>query len=246
MSPSRVRCRAPPGPRQPVAAPGADQRHDIRAARQNPGDGDLGDRRALGGGDGAQRLDQREVAVDVLAAEAGRMVAEIARRRPVLRPVAADETARKHAIGGDADAELAAGGQDVVLDAARDQRIFDLQVDDGVDGGGPADASRRRLRTGRCGGRSRPSPGRRWRRRCLRSARWGRAAPAGRCRHSRCRGAAACRRAKVFTARGRASIAEPGAVRPALRAELDADRDLAAVAALAAPRAISSSLWPMP
>ena len=57
----------------------------------------------------------------------------------VLRPVAADQPARQHAIGGDADAELAAGRQDVALDAARDQRIFDLQVGDRMDGRGAAD-----------------------------------------------------------------------------------------------------------
>ena len=56
-----------------------------------------------------------------------------------LGPVAADQAARQHAIGGDADAELAAGGQDRLLDAARDQRIFDLQVDDRMHRGGTAD-----------------------------------------------------------------------------------------------------------
>src|SRR5262249_23399101 len=59
-------------------------------------------------------------------------------RRAVLRPVAADEPARQHAIGRDADAELAAGLQNVALDAARDQRIFDLQVGDRMDRVGAA------------------------------------------------------------------------------------------------------------
>jgi hypothetical protein len=48
----------------------------------------------------------------------------------------ADETARQHAVGGDADAKLATGRENVVLDAARDQRIFDLQVGDRVRGVG--------------------------------------------------------------------------------------------------------------
>src|ERR671920_2205999 len=41
---------------QPVAAAGADQRHDILAAREHPGDGDLSDRDALPLGDLAQGL----------------------------------------------------------------------------------------------------------------------------------------------------------------------------------------------
>ena len=48
----------------------------------------------------------------------------------LLRPMPADQAARQHAIGGDADAEFTAGRQDCGLDAARDQRIFDLQVRD--------------------------------------------------------------------------------------------------------------------
>ena len=56
-----------------------------------------------------------------------------------LAPVAADQATRQHAIGGDADAELAASRQDLFLDAARDQRIFDLQVGDRVHGRGAAD-----------------------------------------------------------------------------------------------------------
>ena len=52
---------------------------------------------------------------------------------PTIRgPVSADQPARQHAIGGDADAEFAAGRQDVALDAARDQRILDLQIGDRV------------------------------------------------------------------------------------------------------------------
>ena len=50
----------------------------------------------------------------------------------------ADETARQHAVSGDADAKLAAGRKNVVLDAARDQRIFDLQVGDRMHGVGAA------------------------------------------------------------------------------------------------------------
>ena len=49
---------------QPVAATCADQRHNIRALRQHPGDGDLGDGGAFRLGDSPERLDEREVALD--------------------------------------------------------------------------------------------------------------------------------------------------------------------------------------
>ena len=85
--------------------------------------------------------------VEVLIAEAGRMPPEVAGgglrsfdQWPLIRP--RDRTA----IGGDADAELAAGRQDLILDAARDQRIFDLQVGDRVDGVGAAQRLRADLR----------------------------------------------------------------------------------------------------
>src|SRR5580692_2856803 len=51
--------------------------------------------------------------------------------------MATDETAGQDAVSGDPDPQFAAGRQDLRLDAARDQRIFDLQVDDGMDGGRP-------------------------------------------------------------------------------------------------------------
>jgi hypothetical protein len=44
--------------------------------------------------------------------------------------VPGEQPARQHAVGGDADAELAARGQDRRLDAAREQRVLDLQVAD--------------------------------------------------------------------------------------------------------------------
>ena len=75
-------------------------------------------------------LDQRQVGVEIAALEARAHRAEILRAGALLRPVPADQPARQHAIGGDADAELAAGRQDVALDAARDQRVLDLQIGD--------------------------------------------------------------------------------------------------------------------
>jgi hypothetical protein len=47
--------------------------------------------------------------------------------------VTAEETAAEHAVGRDGHAELARRRQDRVLDAARQQRVLDLHVGDGVD-----------------------------------------------------------------------------------------------------------------
>ena len=44
--------------------------------------------------------------------------------------MAADETTTQDAVCGDPDAELPTRRQDVAFDAARDQRIFNLQVTD--------------------------------------------------------------------------------------------------------------------
>src|SRR5919107_1635771 len=62
---------------QPVAAPGADQRHDVLAAREYPSDGDLRDRDALLLGDLVQGLDEVEVVLEVLALKARRVPAEV-------------------------------------------------------------------------------------------------------------------------------------------------------------------------
>jgi hypothetical protein len=78
--------------------------------------------------------------VEILALEARAEAAEVARRQlAVGAPVAAEQAAREHAVGGHADPELAQRGQDLGLDAARDQRVLDLQVADRVNGRGTAD-----------------------------------------------------------------------------------------------------------
>ena len=43
-------------------------------------------------------------------------------RFPLPRPVAREEPAREDAVGGDADSQLAAGREDLLLDPARDER----------------------------------------------------------------------------------------------------------------------------
>ena len=66
----------------------------------------------------------------------------VAAQRPVRAPVAAEQAAREHAVGRDADAQLAHGGQDLLLDAAREQRVLDLDVGDRVHGGRAPDRLR--------------------------------------------------------------------------------------------------------
>jgi hypothetical protein len=51
----------------------------------------------------------------------------------------AEQPPRENAIGGHADPELLAGGQDLGLDPAREQRVLDLQVADRVGGVGAPD-----------------------------------------------------------------------------------------------------------
>src|SRR6476619_5883192 len=48
----------------------------------------------------------------------------------------ADEPAREHAVGRDADPKLTTGWKNLVLDVARDERVFNLQIADRVHGSG--------------------------------------------------------------------------------------------------------------
>ena len=56
--------------REPVAAPGAHQRHDVLAASQHPGDGELRDGDALLARDDRKRIDEREIVREILALKA--------------------------------------------------------------------------------------------------------------------------------------------------------------------------------
>ena len=57
-------------------------------------------------------------------------------------PIAADQSAREDSVSGDADAQLATGWEDRVLDPTGDQRVFDLQVADRMDRSGAAECLR--------------------------------------------------------------------------------------------------------
>ncbi|CAM5707608.1 hypothetical protein SGLAM104S_03786 [Streptomyces glaucescens] len=78
--------------------------------------------------------------LEVLALEAGREGAEVARGElPVRGEVAGDQAAGEDSVGGDADAQFADGRQDLLLDAAGDQGVLDLEVRDRRGRGGSAD-----------------------------------------------------------------------------------------------------------
>ena len=62
---------------QAVPPAGADQRHDVLAAGEHPGDGRLGDGRAPALRDTPQRLHEPQVLLEVLALEAGAVAAEV-------------------------------------------------------------------------------------------------------------------------------------------------------------------------
>ena len=60
--------------------------------------------------------------------------------------LAGQETAAERAVGDEADAQLAHGGEDLVLGIARPQRVLGLQRGDRMHGVRAADRRRRRLR----------------------------------------------------------------------------------------------------
>src|SRR5690606_10955593 len=124
---------------QPGPGAGADERHDVLALGGDPGDGGLRGGDALVLGDAAQGVGQRQVVAQVLALEAGAVGAEVVGGEVAAGvPVAAEQAARQHAVGGDADAQAAGDRQDLGLDVARQQGVLDLQVADRVDGRGAA------------------------------------------------------------------------------------------------------------
>src|SRR5262249_59348217 len=122
-----------------VASPGADERHDVFALLRDPGDGDLRHRGPDGLGDGSQLFHQSKIRIEICALEARRVGAKVALPLARLRPMPADQPARQNAIRSDADAKLAAGGKDLALDPARNQRVLALHIADRVNGIGAPD-----------------------------------------------------------------------------------------------------------
>jgi hypothetical protein len=112
------------GFRESFARACADERDDVVAAGERPGECDLRDRGGLRLGERSERVDECEVALEVLAGEPSCGGAEVVRGQRVgalTGPVAGEQAAGEDAVGGDAYAELTAGRQDLVLDPAREQ-----------------------------------------------------------------------------------------------------------------------------
>jgi hypothetical protein len=88
-------------------AAGADERHDVVTAGQNPCNGDLRNGDSPLFGDLAQRLHQTQVATEVVALESGADRAEVSRVEfPGPGEVTADQAAGEYGIGGDAYPEF--------------------------------------------------------------------------------------------------------------------------------------------
>src|SRR5258708_12433518 len=84
---------------EPIAAAGADDGYDIGALRRHPGNRRLRHADAFGAGDLAQRLDQSEVRIDVVALEARAEGAKIATGRSPFLPMAPSDTTLHPAAG---------------------------------------------------------------------------------------------------------------------------------------------------
>src|SRR5579885_165510 len=106
----------------------AGNRHDPRLLRQQPGQRDLGRRRALALRDSAQQLDQSLVRLARLGRKAGQAVAEVVLAElRVLIDGAGEKASAERTVWYEANAQLLADGQHLPLRFAPPQRILTLQ-----------------------------------------------------------------------------------------------------------------------
>jgi hypothetical protein len=88
---------------------GAGDRDDVRRAGQHPGERQLRRGAVLGRGMRLQLLDQRQIAAQIVALEAGHVAARVAgAQRRGIGDVAGQEPAAERAVGDKPDAELLA------------------------------------------------------------------------------------------------------------------------------------------
>ena len=113
--------------------------HDVVACGQAPRRGELRRARTAFRREPAQPFDQRQILRQVLGIEARLAQAGILGKARPLRSRPLNKPAAQHAISDDADAALAHRRQDRFLDAARHQRIFDLQRRDRMHRAGARD-----------------------------------------------------------------------------------------------------------
>ncbi len=119
---------------------GAGDGDDVLALGQQPGQRQLGGGAALGLGGFDQRPDQGGVGLQGAVVEARMVPAPVAFRQvPGTGDGAGQHPPAQRRIGHEADPQLAADRQDVVLDEAAPQGIFGLQGGDGMHRVGPAE-----------------------------------------------------------------------------------------------------------
>ena len=130
-------------------ATGAGDRGDVIALGEQPGQRDLRRCGAGLGGDGLDLVDDGQVALEVLAGEAGVGLAPVVVGDVVGgTDLAGEETVAKRGVGDEADAQPAQQRQQFGLGVAGPQRVLGLQRGDRVDGVGAADRAGASLNAG--------------------------------------------------------------------------------------------------
>ena len=104
-------------------------RRDVAAGGVDEGERDLSGRTALGLGELVHRLDDGDVGGQVVALESRLVPAEV-RLVEIVDGAqgAGKEPSPERAVGDEPDAELAQGGQDLLLGVARPDRVLGLQA----------------------------------------------------------------------------------------------------------------------
>ncbi len=103
---------------------------------KHPGEGQLHLRDSFVRGDFAETGDKRLIVGLVFAVEARESVADVSGAGGLR---GREQAAREDSVGGDGDSEFVEDGKDFGFGRAADEGVFNLQVDDGVHGGGAAD-----------------------------------------------------------------------------------------------------------
>src|SRR5436309_651593 len=107
--------------------------HDVFALRQHPGQRELRRRAPLGARQLLDARHQLEVLREVLTLKAGIAAPPVVRGEVLVAPyLAREEAAPQRAVGDEADAQLPARGQNLVLRVATPERVLRLERADGV------------------------------------------------------------------------------------------------------------------
>ena len=110
---------------------GPEEGHDVFALGEHPGERELRRAAPLPFRDRLHLLDQLEVLPEVVALESGSVPSVVVDREVVDRTEATGEqAAAERAVGDEADAQLAAHGEDLVLRVAVPERVLGLERGD--------------------------------------------------------------------------------------------------------------------